>query len=72
MLHRAVLNNRETRISLVLVNGPDLEKEIGPAPGLLQKEKPLFKSMKYKDYFEIQQKTRFADKSALDEIRLGT
>ncbi|KAL1344291.1 hypothetical protein HN51_018140 [Arachis hypogaea] len=71
VMHRAVLNNRDTRISLVLVNGPDLDKEIGPALGLLEKEDPLFKTMKYRDYFEIQQMTRFAYKSGLDEIRLN-
>ena len=70
-MHRAVLNNSDTRISLVLVNGPALDKEIGPAQALLEKEEPLFKSMKYQDYFEVQQKTRFADKSGLDEIRLN-
>ena len=55
----------------MLVNGPALDKEIGPAQALLEKEEPLFKSMKYQDYFEVQQKTRFADKSGLDEIRLN-
>ncbi|XP_054796033.1 2-oxoglutarate-dependent dioxygenase 19-like [Prosopis cineraria] len=71
ILHRAVLNNKDTRISLVLVNGPDLEKEIGPATGLVQKEEPLFKNIKYRDYFQVQQRTRFADKSGLDEIRIN-
>ncbi|XP_028806771.1 flavanone 3-dioxygenase 2-like [Neltuma alba] len=71
ILHRAVLNNKDTRISLVLVNGPELEKEIGPAPELLEKEEPLYKNIKYKDYFQVQQQRRFADKSGLDEIRIN-
>lgn len=71
VLHRAILNNRETRISVVLVNGPALDKEVGPAPKLLEKEKPLFKSIKYQDYFEVQQKTRFASKTGLVDIRLN-
>ncbi|KAL2339621.1 hypothetical protein Fmac_007561 [Flemingia macrophylla] len=71
VLHRAVLNKKETRISLVVANGPALDKEIGPAPELLEKEKPLFKIFKYRDYYEVQQRTRFADKSGLDEIRLS-
>ncbi|XP_061349302.1 2-oxoglutarate-dependent dioxygenase 19-like [Gastrolobium bilobum] len=71
VLHRAILNNKDTRISLVLVNGPALDKEIGPAPELLEKEKPLFKSIKFQDYYNLQQKGRFADKSGLDVIRLN-
>ncbi|TKY74097.1 Flavonol synthase/flavanone 3-hydroxylase [Spatholobus suberectus] len=71
VLHRAILNNADTRISVVLANGPALDREIGPVPDLLEKEKPLFKSIKFPDYFQVQQKSRIADKSALDEIRLN-
>ncbi|XP_014517706.1 protein DMR6-LIKE OXYGENASE 1 [Vigna radiata var. radiata] len=71
VLHRAILNNEETRISVVLVNGPALDKEIGPLAELLEKEKPLFKSMKYQDYFQFQQRTRLDDKNTLYEIRLN-
>ncbi|KAK4277556.1 hypothetical protein QN277_015536 [Acacia crassicarpa] len=72
ILHRAVLNNRNTRISIPLVNGPEVEKEIGPASELLEKEEPLYKTIKYRDYFQLQQEIRFnADKGALDEIRLN-
>ncbi|XP_020212631.1 protein DMR6-LIKE OXYGENASE 1 [Cajanus cajan] len=70
VLHRAILNNADTRISVVLSNGPALDKEIGPVVELLDKEKPLFKSMKYRDYFQVKQKTRLSDKCSLDEIRL--
>ncbi|QCE15589.1 protein DMR6-LIKE OXYGENASE 2-like [Vigna unguiculata] len=71
VLHRAILNNEETRISVVLANGPALDKEIGPLAELLEKEKPLFESMKYQDYFQFQQRSRLNDKSRLDEIRLN-
>ncbi|BAT78823.1 Protein DMR6-LIKE OXYGENASE 1 [Vigna angularis] len=71
VLHRAILNNEETRISVVLVNGPALGKEIGPLAELLEKEKPLFKSMKYQDYFKFHQRTRLDDKNTLYEIRLN-
>ncbi|KAI4337941.1 hypothetical protein L6164_016303 [Bauhinia variegata] len=70
VLHRAVLNNRDTRISVVLVNGPALDKDISPAQGLLEKEKPLFESRTYNDYVQDMRKSKFADKSALSEIRL--
>jgi isopenicillin N synthase-like dioxygenase len=72
VLHRAILNNKDTRISVVVVNGPALDKEIGPASELLEKEKPLFKSIKYCDYFLIQQKSRLSDKRALDHIRFSS
>ncbi|XP_027366132.1 protein DMR6-LIKE OXYGENASE 2-like [Abrus precatorius] len=71
VLHRAILNNTDTRISLVVSNGPSLDKEIGPAPELLENEKPLFKSYKYQEYFHAQQKTRFADKSSLENVRVN-
>ncbi|KAJ1382797.1 Oxoglutarate/iron-dependent dioxygenase [Sesbania bispinosa] len=71
VLHRAILNNRDTRISVVVANGPAPDKEIGPALELLEKEKPLFKSIKYQDYYHIQQKSRLADKSGLDHIRFS-
>jgi len=67
--HRAILNNKDTRISLVVVNGPAEDRDIGPAPELLEKEKPLFKSIKYRDYFLVQQKSRLSDERALDKIR---
>ena len=71
VMHRAILNNADTRISVVLANGPALDKEIGPLPELLQNYKPLFRSIKYRDYFQIQQKSRLQDESSLDEIRLN-
>jgi len=55
----------------VLANGPALDKEIGPLAELLENEKPLFKTIKYKDYFQFQQKSRLDDKSGLDQIRLN-
>ncbi|KAI5405602.1 2-oxoglutarate-dependent dioxygenase 19 [Lathyrus oleraceus] len=69
VLHRAILNNKDTRVSVVVVNGPALENEIGPAPKLLEKERPLFKSIKYRDYFLVQQKSRLSEGRALDQIR---
>ncbi|KAK7317135.1 hypothetical protein RJT34_01111 [Clitoria ternatea] len=69
-LHRAILNNTVTRMTLVVAHGPALDKEIGAAPEILEKEKPVFRRYKYQDYFHFQQKTRFADKSSLEEVRL--
>ncbi|AES72487.1 flavonol synthase/flavanone 3-hydroxylase [Medicago truncatula] len=72
VLHRAILNNKDTRISLVVVNGPARDKEIGPAPELLEKEKPLFKSIKYCDYLLVQQKSQLSDGRTLDQIRYSS
>lgn len=69
VLHRAILNNKNTRVSVAVGNGPALDNEIGPVPKLLEKEKPLFKSIKFRDYFLIHQQSRFSDRNALDEIR---
>ncbi|XP_058781458.1 2-oxoglutarate-dependent dioxygenase 19-like [Vicia villosa] len=71
VLHRAILNNKDTRVSVVVVNGPALDNEIGPVSKLLEKEKekPLFKTIKYRDYFLVQQKSRLSDGRALDQIR---
>lgn len=70
ILHRAALNNKDTRISLVSVNGPDLEKVVGPVPELLEKEEAVFRGMNYKDYFELQQKNRLDGKTCMDHIRI--
>ncbi|KAF7830708.1 flavanone 3-dioxygenase 2-like [Senna tora] len=72
VVHRAVLNNRDTRISVAVANGPELEKEIGPAPELVEKEEEaLFKCTTYSHYFQIQQQSRLSHKSALDQIRIN-
>ncbi|KAK4253853.1 hypothetical protein QN277_010476 [Acacia crassicarpa] len=54
--HRAVVNEKESRLSVVAAHGPQRDKEIGPAPGLLEKEKPLFKGYTYDDLVRFQLK----------------
>ncbi|KAK7350995.1 hypothetical protein VNO77_10107 [Canavalia gladiata] len=72
VIHRAILNNQDNRISLVVGNGPALDKQIGPVPELLsENEKPLFKGITFNQYFRVQQNTPLADKSTLDAIRLN-
>ena len=70
MLHRAVLNNKDTRISVVTVNGPDLEKEVKPMAELIEKEEALFRGMKFKDYYELQQNNRLDGKTCMDHTRI--
>ncbi|XP_028783506.1 flavanone 3-dioxygenase 2-like [Neltuma alba] len=70
--HRAVVNEKETRVSVVAANGPEADKEMGPAPELLEKEKPLFKSMTYKDYVRLQRKVICASMPrGLEAIRIN-
>ncbi|KAG5050362.1 hypothetical protein JHK85_011465 [Glycine max] len=70
VLHRAILNNADTRMSVVLANGPVLDKEIGPVLELLQNEKPLFRSIKYRDYFQFQYNADFSLFGAILELKL--
>ncbi|KAK4266287.1 hypothetical protein QN277_027234 [Acacia crassicarpa] len=69
VLHRAVVNKKETRISVVTVNGPDLEKEVRPMPELMEREEAVFRGMKFKEYYELQQKNRLDGKTCMDHIR---
>ncbi|XP_028769693.1 flavanone 3-dioxygenase 2-like [Neltuma alba] len=68
--HRAMLNDRNTRVTLAIANGPPLEKEIGPTPKLLEEEEPLFKCIKFRDYIELQQQARCVAGRTLDNIRI--
>ncbi|BFG41233.1 hypothetical protein CerSpe_275070 [Prunus speciosa] len=72
-IHRAVLTNKATRISLATPTGPSLETVVTPAPELLNNEnrKPAYTGMKYKDYLELQQSNMLDGKSILDRVRVS-
>ncbi|KAI9123244.1 hypothetical protein K1719_006133 [Acacia pycnantha] len=69
VLHEFV-NKKETRISVVTVNGPDLEKEVRPMPELMEREEAVFRGMKFKEYYELQQKNKLDGKTCMDHIRI--
>lgn len=71
VLHRAKVNNKTARISVVTVLGPPLEAVVVPAPLLVEREKlpPAFRGIKYKDFMEYQQSNKLKDKSVLDLLR---
>ncbi|KAL8143835.1 hypothetical protein V2J09_016867 [Rumex salicifolius] len=71
-IHRAVVNNKATRISLAIANGPSLDTVVGPAPDLVNNEESpaVYKPMKYRDYLELQQSNQLDGKSCLDCVRL--
>lgn len=72
VLHRAMVNNRSTRISLAVAHGPSLDKMVGPEPQLTKGESysPAYIEMKYKDYLELQQSNVLDGKTCLDRVRV--
>ncbi|KAA8536426.1 hypothetical protein F0562_028904 [Nyssa sinensis] len=74
ILHRAVVNNKVTRISLAIANGPSLDTIVSPAPELVNNEshqtQATYIPMKYKEYLEFQQSNVLDGKSCLDRVKL--
>ncbi|KAE8729604.1 putative 2-oxoglutarate and Fe(II)-dependent oxygenase superfamily protein [Hibiscus syriacus] len=71
VLHRAVVNNRDVRISIAMPHGPALDAVVGPASKLVEDERnpPEYRAMKYKEYLELQQGSMLNGKSCLDIVR---
>ncbi|XP_058087662.1 2-oxoglutarate-dependent dioxygenase 19-like [Magnolia sinica] len=71
VLHRAVVNNKSTRISIGIAHGPSLDATVAPAPQLVDNENhpPAYRGMKYRDYIDIQQNNQLNGKSCLDLVR---
>ncbi|MFQ6657267.1 hypothetical protein Gotur_027013 [Gossypium turneri] len=71
VLHRAVVNDRDVRISIALAHGPAADAAVSPAPMLLEDgQNPLaYRAMKYKEYVELQQSNKLDGKSCLEHIR---
>ncbi|XP_002522603.2 2-oxoglutarate-dependent dioxygenase 19 [Ricinus communis] len=71
VLHRAVVNNKATRISIATVQGPSLDSIVRPAEELLARERkaPAYTGMKYKEYLELQQSNNLDGKLNLDRLR---
>ncbi|KAL3515505.1 hypothetical protein ACH5RR_022407 [Cinchona calisaya] len=68
--HRAVLNNKKTRISLVVANGPSPDTIVTPASPLLRENPPAYGPMKYREYVEVQRSSRLNQKPTLDQLKL--
>ncbi|CAK7355116.1 unnamed protein product [Dovyalis caffra] len=75
VLHRAMVNNKATRISIAMAHGPSLDSVVSPAPELLVSSEgnaaAAFVGMKYKDYLELQQSNKLDGKSCLDRVRIS-
>ncbi|KAJ8764733.1 hypothetical protein K2173_009118 [Erythroxylum novogranatense] len=72
VLHRAVVNNAATRLSLAVGIGPPLDAVVSPAPDLTDAESnpPAYIGMKYCEYIRLQQTNQLKGKSCLDKIRI--
>ncbi|PIA51994.1 hypothetical protein AQUCO_01000104v1 [Aquilegia coerulea] len=72
VVHRAVVNNKATRISVGIAHGPNLEKVVTPATELVDNKNnpPLYHGIKYKEYLELQQNNQLSGKSTLDRVRI--
>ncbi|XP_030511054.2 2-oxoglutarate-dependent dioxygenase 19 [Cannabis sativa] len=70
VVHRAIVNNNETRISVGIANGPALEAVVSPASKLVESQSPAFVGMKYKDYMQLQQSNNLCVKSIMDSLRI--
>ncbi|XP_031285646.1 protein DMR6-LIKE OXYGENASE 2-like isoform X1 [Pistacia vera] len=72
IVHRAVVNNIRTRISLAMAHGPSLDAIVSPAQELMDRENqvPGYVGIKYKKYLELQQSNQLDNKSCLDRARI--
>ncbi|XP_020689601.1 protein DMR6-LIKE OXYGENASE 2 [Dendrobium catenatum] len=71
LLHRVMLDERSTRISVVTAMGPPVENIVAPAPKLVEivSKNSVFPSIKYVDYVELVKYNPFG-KSVLDLLRI--
>ncbi|PON33007.1 Oxoglutarate/iron-dependent dioxygenase [Parasponia andersonii] len=70
VVHRAIVNKIDTRISLAIANGPAFDAVVSPASKLVENHSPAYTGMKYRDYMELQQSSRLTGKLILDRLRL--
>lgn len=74
LLHRSIVNNNSTRMSIVIGHGPKLDTIVGPAPELVdaQNNPPAYRPTKYREYYELQQKNKllWPQRTFFDHVRL--
>ncbi|KAK2659832.1 hypothetical protein Ddye_006365 [Dipteronia dyeriana] len=70
VLHRAVVNGKATRLSILTSHGPPLDKVVAPAPELLHRENrpSAYRGIKYKEYIELQQINSLDGKSCMTRV----
>ncbi|OWM87734.1 protein DMR6-LIKE OXYGENASE 2-like [Punica granatum] len=72
VLHRAVVNDKTTRMSISVSNGPSPETIVSPVQELLENGScpAAYIGMKYKDYLELQQSNKLDGNSCLNRVRI--
>ncbi|KAL3620961.1 hypothetical protein CASFOL_035873 [Castilleja foliolosa] len=72
VMHRVVVNNKKTRISIAMANGPSPDATVSPAAHLVRTEGfvPAYVPMKYKEYLLAQQSNQLKGKSILKQVQI--
>ncbi|KAK7363103.1 hypothetical protein VNO77_05233 [Canavalia gladiata] len=72
VLHRAVVSNKATRMSLAIVIAPSFDTVVEPAKELLENHgnPPAYVGMKHKDYMQLQRSNELYGKSVLDKVKI--
>ncbi|XP_057974539.1 2-oxoglutarate-dependent dioxygenase 19-like [Malania oleifera] len=72
VVHRVVVNEKATRISIGTAHGPPLDAIVSPSLELGHREGycPTYHALKYREYMELQQSRRLDGKSCLDRIKV--
>ncbi|TKY59469.1 SRG1 protein [Spatholobus suberectus] len=72
VLHRAVVSNKATRMSLAIVIAPSLDTVVEPAKELVdnQSNPAAYVGMKHRDYLQLQRSNRLDGKSVLDKVKI--
>jgi hypothetical protein len=71
VVHRAVVNNKETRISFGTAQGPPLDTVFSPAPELVDSKSHslTYRGIKYREYV-LQKSNHLQWKSCLDRLHI--
>ncbi|KAK7250539.1 hypothetical protein RIF29_33042 [Crotalaria pallida] len=72
VLHRVVVSNKPTRMSLAIVIAPSLDTVVEPAPELIDNHTnpPAYFGMKHQDFMELQRSNQFYGKSVLNKVKI--
>ncbi|ERM98407.1 hypothetical protein AMTR_s00072p00089700 [Amborella trichopoda] len=69
--HRAVVNEKRTRISIAVGHGPELSTIVAPATMLISGgEKAKYRPVVYADYMRMQQSSVIRGKTPLESLRI--
>ena len=70
-VHRATVNSKTTRISMVTLYGAEVNKLVVPAPEFVDDNNPpAYRGMKYEDYFIADQTSTTKGVTSLDLVRI--